>query len=141
MPARWRLAAAAAVVLVVAAVGAVAVAGRDSGPDVLASAVLDPLVDASGPGQAELVDADGTTRLDVSLAEAGLPAPDGYYEVWLIDRDVQGMVSLGPVRDDGTYDVPADVDVTRFPIVDVSREPADGNPTHSGTSVLRGTLA
>ena len=128
-------------VLVVAAVGAVAVTARDSGPDVVASAVLDPLVDATGPGQAELVAAGGTKRLDVSLSEAGLPAPDGYYEVWLIDRDVHDMVSLGPVRDDGTYDVPATVDVARFPIVDVSREPADGNPTHSGTSVLRGKLA
>jgi anti-sigma-K factor RskA len=140
VPARWRLAAAAAVVLVVAA-GAVAVAGQDSGPDVLASAVLEPLVDATGPGEAELVSSDGTTRLDLSLSAAGLPDPDGYYEVWLIDRDVRGMVSLGPVRDDGTYDVPADVDVTQFPIVDVSAEPADGNPTHSGSSVLRGTLA
>ncbi len=140
VPVRWRLAAAAAVVLVVAA-GAVTVAGRDSGPDVLASAVLEPLVDATGPGEAELVSSDGTTRLDVSLSAAGLPDPDGYYEVWLIDREVRGMVSLGPVRDDGTYDVPSDVDVAQFPIVDVSAEPADGNPTHSGSSVLRGTLA
>jgi hypothetical protein len=51
------------------------------------------------------------------------------------------MVSLGPVRSDGRYEIPAAVDVSAFPIVDVSIEPADGVPTHSGRSVLRGTLS
>jgi Anti-sigma-K factor rskA len=61
--------------------------------------------------------------------------------VWLIDPNVEGMVSLGPARSDGTYAVPPDIDVAAFPIVDVSVEPPDGVPTHSGVSVLRGTLA
>lgn len=51
------------------------------------------------------------------------------------------MVSLGPSRPDGRYAVPSGVDAGRFPVVDVSLEPPDGDPTHSGTSVLRGTLA
>lgn len=51
------------------------------------------------------------------------------------------MISLGPVREDGIHDVPADIDVDQFPIVDVSVEPGDGNPVHSGNSILRGTLA
>ncbi|HEX5366505.1 MAG TPA: anti-sigma factor [Acidimicrobiales bacterium] len=61
--------------------------------------------------------------------------------MWLIDEDVRGMVSLGPSRPDGRYAVPSGVDAGRFPVVDVSLEPPDGDPTHSGTSVLRGTLA
>ena len=61
--------------------------------------------------------------------------------MWLIDANVEGMVSLGPARSDGIYAVPSDLDVAAFPIVDVSVEPPDGNPTHSGVSVLRGTLA
>jgi hypothetical protein len=138
---RWLvLASAAAVVAVLLGLGAF-VAARDSGPEVLASTVLEPLTGAEGPGEARLIESDGGRQLDVSF-DGALPAADGgYYEVWLIDRQVDGMVSLGPVRADGTYDVPAGVDVEEFPVVDVSAEPADGNPTHSGTSVLRGTLA
>ena len=50
------------------------------------------------------------------------------------------LVSLGPLRPDGIYDIPPGVDPSRFPIVDVSVEPVDGDPTHSGDSVLRGEL-
>ena len=91
------------------------------------------------PVRADLVDEDGVLQLDLSTSD--LPAADGYYEVWLIDTNVDGMVSLGPARPDGRYAVPADVDPGQFPIVDVSIEPPDGNPTHSGVSVLRGSLA
>ena len=37
--------------------------------------------------------------------------------------------------------LPAQVDVGEFPVVDVSIEPADGDPAHSGDSVVRGTLS
>jgi anti-sigma-K factor RskA len=70
------------------------------------------------------------------------PALDGeYYEVWLIDPDVVGMVPLGVVRPGSqTVELPADLDIGDFPIVDVSVEPLDGDPTHSGVSVARGVL-
>ncbi len=64
----------------------------------------------------------------------------GYLELWLIDPTVTRLVSLGPLRTDGIYDIPAGVDPAAFPIVDVSVEPVDGDPTHSGDSVLRGEL-
>ena len=48
---------------------------------------------------------------------------------------------LCPARADGIYTVPADVDPGEFPIVDVSVEPPDGDPTHSGVSLARGELA
>lgn len=137
---RWLVPAAAALVAVLLGLGAF-VAARDSGPEVLASAVLEPLTGAEGPGEARLVEFDGGQQLDVTFDGGLPPAEGGYYELWLIDRQVDRMVSLGPVRADGTYDVPAGVDVEEFPVVDVSAEPTDGNPTHSGTSVLRGTLA
>jgi len=141
----WGLAAAAAAAVVVLIVGGVALARRDddSGGSVVASAELEPLPDeptgAATPVRADLIDKGGSLQLDLSTGD--LPAPAGFYEVWLIDTDISGMVSLGPARADGTYAVPADVDPTAFPIVDVSLEPPDGNPTHSGVSVLRGTLA
>ncbi|HEX8805068.1 MAG TPA: anti-sigma factor, partial [Acidimicrobiales bacterium] len=132
-------AAAAAVVALVA--GIATAVGRGGAEDVVASARLQPLADATSV-TAELVDDDGQLQLDIPLSQADLPAPnDGFYEVWLIDEAVDGMVSLGPARDDGVYDVPDDLDYRSFPIVDVSVERPDGDPEHSGTSVLRGTLS
>jgi anti-sigma-K factor RskA len=110
----------------------------------VASASVAPLDDGEpgSPVTADLRESDDRLQLDLPLSDAGLPtAGADFYEVWLIDPNVEGMISLGPVRSDGTYSVPTDVDYRDFPIVDVSVEPADGNPTHSGVSVLRGTLA
>ena len=78
--------------------------------------------------------------LQLRVQTDGLDAADGYLEVWMIDPSVTELVSLGPLRADGVYAIPAGVDPARFPIVDVSIEPVDGDPTHSGDSVLRGQL-
>jgi Anti-sigma-K factor rskA len=62
--------------------------------------------------------------------------------VWLIDDAVEGMVSLGAVRpDEARVTVPDGLDLAAYPIVDVSREPLDGDPLHSGDSLWRGRLA
>jgi anti-sigma-K factor RskA len=93
--------------------------------------------------------ARGTVRVDqtgaerVQLSVAGLkPLPPGrFYEMWLLGRG-GGLVSLGSFRVDAsgraTITVPAPADPGRFRYFDVSVEPADGNPGHSGDSVLRG---
>jgi anti-sigma-K factor RskA len=134
-PVLWMVGAAAAAVVVVA--GLVAVLDQPSEPTVLASAPLDRLGPA-GTGDAELVDDDGDLVLQVTTE--GLDAGDGFLEVWVIDQDVTKLVSLGPARPDGTYDLPPGLDPEEFPVVDVSVEPLDGDPTHSGDSVLRGVL-
>lgn len=133
------LLAAAAVVLVVVGLLAVVGGGDDDDPGaVVASAPLD-LLEGPAEGSAELVDRDG--QLELHLTAAGLdPGDDAFYEVWVIDTEVAGMYSLGPLRADGVYDLPPGVDPEAFPIVDVSVEPLDGVPTHSGQSVLRGQL-
>jgi Anti-sigma-K factor rskA len=132
----------AAAVVAGAAVGAGAVAvlsDRDDGEAVTAVA-LDPLADNDASGQAEVVVRDDGTR----VVEVDLDAPaldDGYYELWLIDREVVGMVPLGVVSPGSqTFELPADLDLGQFPLVDVSVEPLDGDPTHSGVSVARGEL-
>jgi anti-sigma-K factor RskA len=134
-PARVLLAAAAAAVVALVA-GWTLVDGED-GDNVVASVTLEQL-GASGSGAAELVDDDG--HLQLRLDTADLDAGDGFLEVWMIDPDVEQLVSLGPVRADGEYDLPPGLDPEAFPIVDVSVEPIDGDPTHSGNSVLRGQL-
>jgi Anti-sigma-K factor rskA, C-terminal len=139
----WAIgAAAAAVVLVVAGAVVATREDGDAGGSTVASAELEPLPDAlpgTGPGRAAVVVRDGAEELTLDATPP--EAPDGFYEVWLIDTAVDGMVSLGPLRADGRYAIPDRVDVRAFPVVDVSIEPPDGEPTHSGRSVLRGVLS
>ena len=90
-------------------------------------------------GSARLLEDNGHEFLEVEVAHTP-SAPDAYLELWLIDTAVRGMVSLGPFHGDGRYPVPDGVDPARFPIVDVSLEPTDGVPAHSGVSVVRGVL-
>ncbi len=69
--------------------------------------------------------------------------PDGTtdHEVWLMTAGAKRLVSLGLLHGtSGTFTVPAGVDVSRFRLVDVSDEPRDGNPAHSGDSIIRGVL-
>lgn len=132
----WGVAAAAAVVAVIV-VGVVVGTRSSDDSTVIATAALEPLGGA-GEGTAELVDRDGLLQLQLSTS--GLDAGDGFLEVWVIDPDVTQLVSLGPLRNDGIYELPPGLDPAAFPIVDVSVEPIDGVPTHSGASVLRGQL-
>jgi hypothetical protein len=134
------LVAAAVVAGAVVGAGAVAVLqNRDDG-DAVSAVALDPLADNEASGRAEVVVRDDGTR----VVEVDLDAPaldDGYYEIWLIDREVVGMVPLGVVTPGSqTFELPADLDLGQFPLVDVSVEPLDGDPTHSGVSVARGEL-
>jgi hypothetical protein len=69
------------------------------------------------------------------------PPVVGSQEVWLIDRGLTKMQSLGHLTPSSNrFNIPADLDPRQFPIVDVSEEPPDGKPTHSGDSIVRGTL-
>ncbi len=141
---RSRLLLAAAASLVVGVgigAGAVALGTGDDGVAV-AAAALDPLDDSGATGRAQALERDDGTRvLRLDLTAADLQ--DGFYEVWLIDESVEDMYSLGVVQsgDEVTLEVPPGVDLTEFPVVDVSVEPLDGDPTHSGVSVARGLLA
>ncbi|GAA2176597.1 hypothetical protein GCM10009846_31030 [Agrococcus versicolor] len=114
---------------------------RPPADTVLASVPLEPLTDGLDGASAEIVERDGH-RVLVIDADVLPTAEGGYLDVWLIDPDVVGMVNLGIL--DGTsgeYVLPDDLDLDEFPIVDVSIEQLDGDPTHSGDSVWRGTLA
>lgn len=134
----WLVAACVLAVIVgVAVIASVVGSGDDDPTSVLASSDLEALGER-GQGRAELVDHAGNLELRVELAD--LDPGDGFLEVWMIDPTVTGLVSLGPVRSDGTYVLPPGFDPADFPIVDVSVEPIDGDPTHSGASVLRGQL-
>ncbi|MGC5013098.1 anti-sigma factor domain-containing protein [Streptosporangium sp. DT93] len=138
---RVRLLTAIAAGLVAGIGGTLLFQGLTSDRDtVVSQTVLAALPGKQGDGVAELrTGADGD-RLRVRLS--GLPAPDGFYEVWLLDRAAKRMISLGTLDPSGqaSYSLPADVRTADYPVVDVSREPLDGNPGHSSDSFLRGTL-
>jgi hypothetical protein len=107
---------------------------------VVASTTLDGLPRApSAGGEAAVVQTDNGRRLDVDVSRLG--SATGFYEVWLIDREVKRMVPVGILRgDSGEFVLPEGVDIEDYPVVDISEEPLDGNPGHSGVSVLRGTI-
>ncbi len=141
---RARLLPAAAASLVVGVgigAGAVALGTGDDDGLAVAAAALDPLDDRGATGEARAVERpDGSRVLELDLSAAD--PDDGFYEVWLIDEAVEDMYSLGVVRGGGeiALEVPPGVDLGEFPVVDVSLEPLDGDPLHSGVSVARGVL-
>ena len=114
---------------------------RPLGETVLASTTLDALPDWTGAtGQATLEeDASGRQVLVVSMVT---PRPvDGIQQVWLINRDQTAMLAVGWLTaPNDRFIIPADVDISSYPVVDVSVEPPDGNEKHSGNSIVRGTL-
>ena len=112
----------------------------DGDAAVIEQARLDPLrAGAPADGEARVVEAGGVRELRLSVP--GLAArEDGFYEVWLLAESGQ-MVPVGAlVGGDSRWPLPPGLDVADYPVVDVSLEPYDGDPTHSGDSLLRGTL-
>lgn len=138
---RWApLAAVGAAAAALVAVVLVTIGPPSADPTPVAAASLEPLGEVQvDPVAAEFVVEDGSHRLHVDLST--LPdTTEGFYELWLLDPGDGRMVSLGPARSDGTYALPEGVAVDEYPAVDVSVEPHDGDPTHSGASVLRGSV-
>jgi hypothetical protein len=147
MPSRgWRRMTTVGLVAAAAVAAAIVIVGPSVLPDdpgeIVAAAALEPFGDHQvAPASGEILrTADGHHLLELDLST--LPSLEGdFYEVWLLDDRDGRLISLGPVRPDGTYALPPGVQVGDFPLVDVSIEPPDGDPTHSGNSVLRGPLS
>jgi anti-sigma-K factor RskA len=117
-----------------------ATARRLPRPTLAVPVALDPL-EGSGTGRAVVAERE-TDR--VRLQVGGLPADrDGrFHELWLLPAEGEGdPVAVGRFRvgADGratvTFRLPDDPDRYRF--LDVSVEEPDGDPKHSGRSVLR----
>jgi len=136
------LAAAAAVVGLAAGSAVTAsVINRPESVQVVASAALEPIGDAGVRGSAVVEQVSGGAQLKVTVPD--LPAAeDGYYEVWMATADTSTMVAIGNLNPGETavYTLPTGMDLASFPVVDVSLEHFDGDPGHSVTSVVRGTL-
>ncbi|MEY2849392.1 MAG: hypothetical protein RI885_2059 [Actinomycetota bacterium] len=139
---RWiPLLAAAAVVAISGGIAATVVLTGERPATVLADVPLEALPDwGDARGEAVLEQsADGTREVVVNV---DLPTgTDGYREVWLLTPDLSGLISIGVLTgDEATFALPDDVDLTEYSVVDVSEERLDGDPAHSGDSIVRGTL-
>lgn len=135
----WALAAS---LVVIGGIGIGALAVSTSTPTSIAQAVLEPFPDhpdATGTADVE-EDSDGVRRLVVNVGDE--VAPDTYREVWLIRNDAGALVSLGVLEgESGSFVIPDGLDLVEYSLVDVSVEPLDGDPAHSGDSIVRGELS
>jgi anti-sigma-K factor RskA len=138
-----------AAVAVAAVVAGAFVIGRSTAPGPAlrgsqALATLAPLDDSGVRGDAHVARSGAARVIRLHLKDLkGLTAGE-YYELWLGNADGRmiGLASFAP-RTDGSVDVtvPLPVETSGFSFVDVSLEPADGNPAHSALSIARGPLA
>ncbi|WP_194398085.1 anti-sigma factor [Microbacterium atlanticum] len=137
---RLLFALAASLALIVAVVG-VWTFVRQPEPVELASATLEAFPAHPGAaGTAVVVEQpDGERQIEVDLDDS--EPDDGFREVWLIRADASALVSLGVLEGrTGVFSVPDDIDLREYVLVDISQEPADGDPDHSGDSIVRGEL-
>lgn len=143
----WAAGLAAAVTLVAGiGLGRLTDAGSEPSvePDpgtVVAAADLTALDSDAPRGVASAVRTDDTVTLRVRASELG--GASGVHEVWLINVDGKRMVAIGllAASDAGEFQVPLGLIEEGYRIVDISVEPDDGDPRHSGVSLARGELA
>lgn len=132
--------AAAAVVLVGVGIAAGLLAVRP-GAQRIAAATLEPLPDWPGRSGTAVLERLPDGRRVVQVRATVQPGSGTDHEVWLMTAGARQLVSLGLLRGrSGTFAVPAEVDLSRFDLVDISDEPRDGDPAHSGDSIVRGAL-
>lgn len=138
---RLRILAAAAALLVAAALG-VGVFRTVTGPP----GGLPLTATAAAPGASgELRGETVGENLSVELEARDLPRlrGDEYYEMWYARRDGTriscGTFDVDP-GGDATVRMSAPTHSVSYPEVEVTREPADGDPTTSGDVVLTGEL-
>ena len=142
----WRralVAAATVVALVAAAVGGWAVGHSSSSkpPNRSAQAVLQ-----AQPGTTDDVHGIATMRSSATgytmdVRTDGLPASNGYYEVWLYNPSAGLMVAIGTLGEGGkgSFTVPGGIDTQAYHVVDVSSQRYNGDNRHQ-QSVLQGSL-
>jgi len=137
---RWLLGAAAVLLALALGIGGLT-AGRDRdagrGQTVTLAAPA-----AGGPSaQVRMRGAGDDQVMTMTARDLPRPPAGAWYEVWLVG-DTGELFPVGVLAPDGEgiWSLPADV-AARYRAIDVSLETADGDPSHSGRSVLRGSYA
>jgi anti-sigma-K factor RskA len=136
---RWLLGAAAVLVVLLLGLGGYT-AGRDR--DATRGQTV-ALAAAGGSATAEARMRGAGDDQIMTMTARGLPRPPAgaYYEVWLVDdAGKEFPVGVLAANGEGIWSLPAEV-AARYRVIDVTLEPADGDPARSAESVLRGTYA
>lgn len=139
---RWVIGGVAAGVAVGVLAGVVVPQVTQPRPQMVAQASLQTLDTRQAQGQAT-VTGEGSA-LDLTLKVQPLTAGAGFLEVWLINTDLKRMVSIGVLPNGATqqqFPITGALLEQGYLIVDISREPFDDRPQHSGDSLLRGELS
>jgi len=114
-------------------------AGTSDGGETLALAPVEPR-GGDATGSAKLTGAAGGEAV-VDVSSLSPNSPGDFYELWLLNGP-DDLVSLGSFKvgssGRATVRVPLPVDPSQYSFIDLSVEPADGDASHSGRSVLRG---
>jgi anti-sigma-K factor RskA len=107
--------------------------------EVVALEPLPGFEQAGGSASLVISGDERTVGVDLDLTDVEVPA-GSHLELWLLDPAVEQLVPLGVIDGPAGHQIPADVDLSVTPIVDVSVEQDDGDPGHSGVSVVRGQI-
>lgn len=104
------------------------------------------VTDPTGTGTMSAAKQGGIRTMVIHLSGVTDTAGADYLEAWLMSRDGAQIVALGALTSgdsgyNGSFTVPANLPLTQLDVVDISAEHYDGNPAHSGLSILRGTLS
>jgi len=124
--------------------GLLVAGGGSAEPDSGAELVLGRIDDgpAGASGDVEVAANDSRATLVVEGLDPN--GSDQFYEAWLLDADGK-MIALGSFRvgEDGRAEVqvPIPVSPAQYTFFDVSLQEDNGDPAHSGVSVLRGSTS
>jgi anti-sigma factor RsiW len=135
----WLLGAAAVLVALLLGVGGYT-AGRDR--DAARGRTVALAATAGGATAEARMRGAGDDQI-MTMTARGLPRPPAgaYYEVWLVDdAGKEFPVGVLAANGEGIWSLPAEV-AARYRVIDVTLEPADGDPSRSAESVLRGAYA
>jgi len=102
---------------------------------------LNPIASLDPPPSGTLLISGEGSERRAELSAADLPVSGRVlYELWLLDS-TRGQMSLGTfapnAEGEATVTMPMPVPHAAYTYVDVSRETRDGDPAHSGQSILR----
>jgi len=137
---RWLLGAAAVLVALLLGVGAFTI-GRDRDTGRGQTVALGASAGGGATAEARMRGA-GDEQI-MTITARGLPRPPAgaYYEVWLVGDGGQELpVGVLAPDGEGVWSLPAEV-AARYRAIDVTLEPADGDPSRSDRTVLRGSYA
>jgi len=133
----------AGLLLAIGVAGGLAIGGGEGsgtqggGPDL----VLNRIDDGPAGAHGDVLLTGDERRAKLELAGLDPTGPDRFYELWLLDDDGR-MIALGsfPVGAGGAteVDLPLPVEPSRYRYFDISLQEDNGDPAHSGVSVLRG---